>query len=57
MHQINTFWRLSPASPFPWEIGQDLGESTSAEKLAEPLSEPKKDENWKQVEIKQEVQK
>jgi len=57
MHQINIFWRPAPESPFPWEIGQSLKESTSMEKPAEPFLEGEKDGNREQVEAEQEAQK
>jgi CHAD domain-containing protein len=50
MHQINTFWRTTPESPFPWEIGH------RQEKSAEPLPEQEEDANGKQVEVEQEAQ-
>ena len=55
MHQIDTFWRPAPESPFPWDIGQSLEESTSTEKPAEPLPEQEKDGNGEQVETEQEA--
>jgi hypothetical protein len=57
MHQINTFWRPSPESPFPWEIGQGLAASTSTKKPAEPLLEREKDGNGEQAGVGEEAQK
>jgi CHAD domain-containing protein len=50
MHQINTFWRPTTESPFPWKIGHRL------EKPTKPLPDQEEDANGKQVEAEQEAQ-
>jgi CHAD domain-containing protein len=57
MHQINTFWRPAPESPFPWEIGEQLEKSALTHTPVEPLLEQETNENGKQIEGKEEAQK
>ena len=58
MHQINTFWRPAPDSPFPWEKRQRRKKSAPASKKStEPLPEQVNEEKGRQVEAEQEAKK
>jgi CHAD domain-containing protein len=57
MHQINTFWRPAPESPFFWETGQRQEETTSSKGSISLLPEQGVDENRKQIEVEKEAEK
>jgi CHAD domain-containing protein len=49
MQHINTFWRSTPDSPFPWEVERKLESSVLPKKPSASLPVQKKDGNGKQV--------
>jgi CHAD domain-containing protein len=57
MHQINTFWRIGPESPFFWETGQHQEESTPSKEFADLLPEQDVDGKGKQVEAEKDAEK
>ena len=57
MHQINTFWRPGPESPFFWETGQRQEGTTSSKELVDLLPEQDADGKGKQVGAEKEAEK
>jgi CHAD domain-containing protein len=55
MHQVNTFWRPTLGSAFPWETGQQQDESSSKDKTAGSPSGQGNDKSGKQVRAESEA--
>jgi len=49
MHQVNTFWRATPESAFPWENRRELEKSDLKDRGTEPPSDQENDNNGEQV--------
>lgn len=57
MHQINTFWRPMPESPFFWETGQRQEGIASSKESTESLPEQDADGKGKQTEAEKDAEK
>ena len=57
MHQINTFWRATPGSAFPWENSRQQEEANSKDETPESPPSQETDKNGEQVRAESEARK